>query len=97
MDEVTKQLLKETLEVSKANNVMLVKLARSQKRANIYRLVYWGVIVFFSFGIYYLIQPFMNNLMSLYTGGASDGSSFTDLMKNFSNKEQLNNLIDTIK
>lgn len=97
MDPETKKLLEENIEIGKSNNEMLVKLVKAQQRANIIRMVYWGLIIFFSFGAYYLIQPFLDNLLNVYTGGMSGTSSVTDVLKNFSDKGQIQDLIDSIK
>lgn len=97
MDAETKQLLTESIEVAKQNNQMLEKLVRAQKRANIIRMVYWGLIIFFSFGAYYFIQPFLSNMLNVYTGGLSGTKEVGDVLKNFSDKQQIQDLINSIK
>jgi uncharacterized membrane protein YraQ (UPF0718 family) len=97
MDPQTQQLLKESLEISKENNQMLKKMVRNQKWTNIYRVVYWGIIIFSSVGAYYFIQPFLGNLFNVYTGGVSNTSSMNDVFKNLNNKQQMQDLINSLK
>ncbi len=97
MDAETKKLLTESIEVAKQNNEMLIKLVRAQKRATTYRLVYWGLIIFFTFGAYFFIQPFLSNILNVYTGGVSGTSNMSDVFKNLSNKQQMQDLINSIK
>ncbi|MEK7585844.1 MAG: hypothetical protein AAB477_01255 [Patescibacteria group bacterium] len=100
MDPETKQLLKESLELSKENNHMLKKMVRSQRWTNVYRVVYWGIIIFSSVGAYYFIQPYLSNLVNVYTGGVSGLGNISDMSKNLNldaNKQQLQDLIDAFK
>ena len=96
MDPETKQLLRENLEIAKENNLMLSKMVRNQKWTNIYRVVYWSVIILSSVGAYYFIQPFLGNLVNVYTGGVAGSSSMSDVLHNLSNKQQMQDLIDSI-
>jgi hypothetical protein len=95
VDPETQKLLKETLEVNKENNILLKKLVRSHKMATIYRVVYWAIIIFTTFGAYYLIQPFLGNLLNTY--GVSNQGNVNDVIKNLSNKQQMQELFDSIK
>ncbi len=76
---------------------MLKKMVRNQKWTNIYRVVYWGIIIFSSVGAYYFIQPFLGNLFNVYTGGVSNTSSMNDVFKNLNNKQQMQDLINSLK
>ena len=70
MDPESKQLLKE-------NNDMLKKVVRYQKWNQIYRALYWGIIIFSSFGAYYFIQPYLSGLLNV-SGGVSNISNITN-------------------
>ena len=97
MDPETKQLLKESLEVSKENNEMLKKIVRNQKWTNIYRVVYWGIIIFSSVGAYYFIQPYLSSMLNLYTGGVSNFGNINDITKSLGNKQQIEDLLNSLK
>ncbi len=95
MDPETKQLLKENLEIAKENNKMLSKMVRNQKWTNIYRVVYWGIIIFSTVGVYYFVQPFLGNLFNAY--GVSGQNNVGDVFKTLNNKQQIQDFIDTFK
>ena len=71
MDPESKKLLQETLELAKDNNEMLHSMRRSQRISNIMSIVYWVFIIGSAVGAYYLIQPYVDQLMEAY-GSASD-------------------------
>ncbi len=68
MDPETKKLLEETLAVAQENNAMLRSMRRSQRIASIFRAVYWIFIIGSAVGAYYLLQPYLTQLMSIYSG-----------------------------
>lgn len=71
MDMESKKLLEETLELAKENNKMLHSIVRSMRFARIMSILYWIFIIGSAVGAYYLIQPYVDQLISLY-GGAGD-------------------------
>lgn len=100
MDPETKQLLRESIDISKENNVMLKKMVRSQKWTNIYRVVYWSIIILSSFGAYYFIQPYLGSLINLYSGGVSGLENISDISKNLNlktEKQQFQDLLEAFK
>lgn len=64
-----KQLLEANLEISRENNEMLKKIRNAQKLAQIYRVVYWIVIIGASYGAYYFVQPYIGGILNIYGGG----------------------------
>jgi hypothetical protein len=95
MDAETKKLLQENIEISKENNQLLKKMVRNQRWTNVYRVVYWSIIILSSVGAYYFIQPFLGNLLNIYSGGTPNDSSVNvgDVLKNLSNKQQMEDLL----
>lgn len=75
-------MLKENLAISKENNELLKKLVNHQKWAQIYRFIYWGLIIAVSFGSFYFLQPYIGSIMNLYTGGVSNVNTLQDIGKN---------------
>ena len=67
-------LLERTASLAAENNAILRGIQRSNRTAMTMRVLYWAVIIFFSFGAYYLIQPYFTMLMGL-TGSGSSGST----------------------
>ncbi|KKP65706.1 MAG: hypothetical protein UR64_C0020G0009 [Candidatus Nomurabacteria bacterium GW2011_GWE1_35_16] len=68
---------------------MLRKLITFQKWNQIYKIVYWTIIIFSAIGAFYFIKPIMESLMNVYTGGigVSNVTNFGDLKNLGSNKE----------
>lgn len=95
MDPETKQLLKDNIDLAQENNILLKKMVRNQKLTNIYRVVYWSIIIFTSVGAYYFIQPLLGNMFNVY--GVSDGNNVGDVMKEFSNQQQFQDLLNSMK
>ena len=87
MDENIEQMLKENLAISKENNELLKKLVNHQKWAQIYRFVYWGLIIAVSFGSFYFLQPYIGSIMNLYTGGVSNVNTFQDISKSLDSEK----------
>ncbi len=87
MDEETKKILADNYALNKENNEMLKKLVLFQKLNQIYRIVYWAIIILSAIGAFYFMKQYMSSLISLYTGGVGDTSSITDFTKNLSGKD----------
>lgn len=91
MDGELKNLLEENLKLSKENNELLIKVRRVQKWAQYSRVFYWFIIIGITFGAFYFIQPYLENLLNLYTGGV--GISNTSIKEGLSNTEAVSDLI----
>ncbi len=86
MDPEAKKMLEENFHLLKENNEMLRKMLRMQRWAQIYRVLYWFVILAISFGAVYFIRPYLDSLLGYY-GSMSEsvdsvkkvGSSVPDL------------------
>lgn len=72
-----KELLERVAELSEENNKMLRSMVRSMKIARIMSIVYWVFIIGSAVGAFYLIQPYVEGLISAYMG-ASD--SFNNIL-----------------
>jgi len=88
MDEETKKLLVE-------NNEMLKKLVFFQKLNQIYRVVYWVIIILSTIGAFYFIQPYLGSLMGVYTGGVGVSSNIDSLngLKNLGTNKDVQNML----
>ncbi len=77
MDEETKKLIKEDLEVNKENNKLLNKLVWYQKWARWLNIIKWIIVIGTTLGALYYIQPLIEDLFSTYSellGTLSDTS-----------------------
>ena len=79
MDEQSKKILEETLELTKDNHLMLKRIRRSQKNAQLMRGLYWIFIIAISFGGYYLIGPYLSKISSLYSGIYNNANTLQNL------------------
>ena len=66
MDPEFKQLLEANLKVAKENNNMLRKMRGAQRRANIFKFLYWLVIIGIAVGAFYFLQPYFQVVQDLY-------------------------------
>jgi hypothetical protein len=60
-----RSLLERTASLAEENNQMLRSIRRSNRISLAMRIVYWVLILLISFGAYYLIQPYVETMMSL--------------------------------
>ena len=85
MDPEIKNLLEENLKLSKENNELLLKVRRVQKWAQYSRIFYWVIILGITYGAFYYLQPYLDSLLNVYTGGVgniSDINNVGDIKKN---------------
>ena len=98
MDEDTKKLLNDNLALNKENNQLLQKLVLYQKWNQIYKFIYWSIIILSVLGAFYFIKPYLTNLISVYTGGVgvSDIGKIGDIGKSLGNKSQIQDLLKSL-
>lgn len=78
-----KVLLQKILEISEENNKILHSMRRSMRLARIWSIIYWTVIIGSAIGAYYIIQPYIDQLVSVYTGASADLNSAKSLLDSF--------------
>ncbi len=86
MDEEVKELremVEETLELSKENNVMLSRLRRSQKNAQMLRGLYWVFAIALAFGAYQYLSPYLKKVIDMYNTASSGITSIKSFGDNF--------------
>jgi hypothetical protein len=95
MDPEDKRKLEKVLSLSQENNAMLHKIRSVQKTAQMFRAIYWIFILGSALGAYYFVKPYLDGILSLYTGGTSsfknasasvkipDSKQFQDLINQF--------------
>lgn len=77
MDPDLRQKIIELHELTKENNQILRSLRRAQRWANIMRFIYWILIIGISIGAYYYIQPYLEQVLKLY----SENQALVDKVK----------------
>ncbi len=76
MDEESKKLLEETLELSRENNQILQSMKRSMRLARVMSFIYWIFIIGSAVGAYYLVQPYVDSLMGAYESASETLKGF---------------------
>ncbi len=67
MNEQEKNLLEQTYKLTKENNEMLHKVYRGQRRALVFRVVYWIIILGFFYGAYVYVEPYIKKVITVYS------------------------------
>jgi len=73
-----RELLKKSIELSEESNKILRSMRRATRWNNVFRVIYWIVILGAAFGAYYFIQPYVSAVTDAYTGIKSDINSVKD-------------------
>ena len=71
MDPESKKLLQDTFALAQENNNILHSMRRSMRLQRIMSFVYWLFIIGSAVGAYYLIQPYIEQLMKVYNDPSS--------------------------
>ena len=66
MSPEEKALIEKTLELEKENNHLLRSIKRSMRISGVMNTIYWIFIIGSAVGAYYLIQPYVAQLTSIY-------------------------------
>ncbi len=66
MNPQEKQLLEESVALSRENNKILRKMLSIERWARVARIIYWIILIGASVGAYYYIQPYLEQLWSTY-------------------------------
>lgn len=82
MDSESKKLLEDTFALAEENNKMLRSVVQSMRISRIMSIVYWVFIIGSAVGAYYFIQPYVDQLISVYGGAKSDLDNFGSLFDN---------------
>ena len=91
MDADDKQKLARALSFAEENNILLKKIRGNMRMANIFKVLYWILIIGAMYAAYHFLMPVLSNLLSVYSGGTSStgGKSF--------DPAQIKDLINQIK
>lgn len=83
MSPEERKLLEKNLELAEENNKMLRSMRRSQRISGIIRAIYWLLILGSAIGAYYYIQPYLDQIMGIYSGAKSNLDSVNNILENF--------------
>jgi hypothetical protein len=81
VDPESKKLLEETHKLAEENNSMLRSIARSMRISRIMTMVYWIVIIGAALGFLYFLQPYVEQVLGIYSGARDSIGSFGEMFK----------------
>ncbi len=97
MDPNIDARLKSIEEKLEKNTEILSRIRRVQKNSQLFKIFYWTIILLATFGAFYYIQPYLNQLLETYTGvqdsqqqmqnSFSDIGSISDIIKQLKGQE----------
>jgi hypothetical protein len=76
MSPEERELLEKSVTLAEENNKLLHSMRRSQRLSTIARVLYWVLIIGISFGAFYFLQPYVDQLKGVYSGAE-------DVLNNF--------------
>ena len=88
MDSEDKELLKRAVALSEENHDMLRSMQRSMRLGRFMSILYWVFIIGSTVGAYYLIQPYLEQVMGIYGGAKTGVSNYQGILDNFSQYTQ---------
>ena len=82
MSPEEKELLNRSVRLAEDNNKMLHSMKRSQHWSNIMNALYWVLIIGAAIGGYVLVQPYIEQVKSLYNGAKSELNNISNAIQN---------------
>ena len=86
MNPEERQMLQESLELSRENNSILKSMRSSQRWASFMRVIYWILIIAVSYGAYKYTEPYLTKAMQIFQTAQTDLNS----LKSTTDKFKLN-------
>ena len=88
MDPESKELLQATFKLAEENNKLLHKVRGVQKRATLWTVARYVLIIGIALGSFYFIEPYLIKIMDLYSSVSGiqqkmDNNSLQNLLKKF--------------
>ena len=74
------ELLKRVVALSEENNNILRSMQRSIRLGRLITFAYWLFIIGSAVGAYYFVQPYLNQILSVYGGAKSGLDSFSGIL-----------------
>ncbi len=78
-----RSLLQKIAQQVEENNDMLHSIRRAQKWATVWRAIYWIVIIGSAVGAYWIIQPYIDQLVGVYSGAQSNLDTVRGLLDTY--------------
>ncbi len=79
------ELLRENLKLNAENNKILKKIHNHIRWGRAMKALYWVIVIGSALGVYYFLQPLIENIISIYRDIALAGGELKEFMSSFSN------------
>lgn len=76
-----RNLLNRIAEMVDENNSMLRSMRNSMRISRFFNIFYWVVIIGSALGAYYYLQPYIDNMMGIYSSTQSDLQGAKELLE----------------
>ena len=91
MDSEYKAKIDRLLKLAEENNDYIRQVRKTQKTAQMWKAIYWVIVITFAVGGFYALKPYISgiaNTYSSFTGGASpfqmtDVKQFQEILNEF--------------
>ncbi|MDB5204909.1 MAG: hypothetical protein JWP09_937 [Candidatus Taylorbacteria bacterium] len=83
-DNELRKMVEETMELSKDNNRILHSIQRRERMTQVFRVVYWLILLGAGAGLYYYIQPYIDELVKAYGNIVDTQHKVADISGKFS-------------
>lgn len=97
MQPEERELLQKMYALVEENNKILHKMRRSALLTSVFQIFYWVMILGLSFGAFYFIQPYINNVIGAYNGGVETLTGTPGNKESLTDVGNLTNLLNTVK
>lgn len=94
MDPNIDARLKSIEEKLEKNTEVLTRIRRVQKNTQLFKAFYWTIILLATFGAFYYIQPYLNQILETYSGLQD---SQQQIKNSFSEFGSINSILNQLK
>lgn len=79
MEPEEQKMLRELYDISKENRRDIKRIRTHMRLGTMFRVLYWFVIIGAAIGLFYFIQPFIDNALGVYTDVTDRVDTVTNL------------------
>jgi len=90
---IDNEKLNKILEIVSENNEIIKKMRRSQKIQNIFRIIYWIILISTALGLFYFLKP---TILSIFNDFNIIKTNINYLNNNSTNLDQIKNILKGI-
>mgnify|MGYP003393935018 FL=1 len=97
MDPETIRLERRMIELEEENHRLLKSLHRTQQWSWVFFVFKWGIIIVLTFGTYIYVQPYLDQLLQVYSGFQGTADSIKKVGQQLPDASLLQDLLNKLK